>query len=214
MTGQQLVDKFHNYVSDELDSDFELQLVNDAKNAVETELQLEITKKLNPSGSTSAGQTYTSSRALPSDFFLPLTIYVGTAPYTPVPFEHQQFYRDETGHYWIDLANDVYYLSGTQGSAQTIYFYYQRETDDLSTSTSPIWPTRFHSIIPLEMARIYWQIDQGEKNRAWTLEYQADYLRWKRLLQDWDAKLKLNAMDNSAFLDASPYPSENRINLE
>lgn len=213
MTGQQLIDKFHNYVSDKLDSDFELQLVNDAKNAIETELQLEITKKLNSSGSTSAGQTYTTSRALPSDFLLPLTIYVGTEPYTPVPFEHQQFYRDGAGRYWIDLANDVYYLSGAQGSAQTIYFYYQRETDDLTTSTSPIWPTRFHSLIPLEMARIYWQIDQGEKNRAWTLEYQAEYVRWKRLMQDWDHKLKLNALDNSAFLDTSPYPSENRINL-
>jgi hypothetical protein len=212
MTGQQVIDKFHNYVSDELDSDFELQLANDAKNAIETELQLEITKKLNSSGSTTAGQTYATSRALPTDFLMPLTVYVGTQPHTPVPFEHQQFYRDESGRYWIDVANNVYYLSGTQGSAQTIYFYYQYATTDLTTATSPVWPTRFHSLIPLEMARIYWQIDQGEKNRAWTGEYQADYLRWKHLLQDWDHKLKLNAIDNSAFSDASPFPSENRIN--
>jgi hypothetical protein len=212
MTGQQIIDKFHNYVSDELDSTFELQLVNDAKNAVETELQLEITRKLSTSGSTTAGQTHTTSRALPNDFFLPLTIYVGTQAYTPVPFERQQFYRDSAGYYWIDVANSVYYLSGIQGSAQTIYFYYQYATTDLSVSTSPVWPTRFHSLIPLEMARIYWQIDQGEKNRAWTLEYNAEYTRWKHLLQDWDHKLKLNAIDNATFLDASPNQSENRIN--
>jgi hypothetical protein len=213
MTGQQCIDKFHNYVSDKLDSDFELQLVNDAKNALETELQLEITKKLSSSGSTTAGQTYTTSRALPSDFFLPLTIYVGTDPQSPVPFEHQQFYRDSSGRYWIDLANNVYYLAGTQGSAQTIYFYYQYQTTDLTVLTSPVWPTRFHSIIPLEMARLYWQIDQGEKNRAWTIEYQTEYMRWKRLMQDWDAKLKLNAIDNSAFSDTSLNSSENRINF-
>ena len=213
MTGQELIDKFHNYVSDELDSDFELQLVNDAKNAVETELQLEITKKVDSAGTTTAGQTSTTARSLPSDFFLPLPIYVGTEPITPIPFEQQQFYKDSTGRYWIDLANDQYRLTGTQGSAQTIYFFYQFETPDIAVGTSPVWPTRFHSLIPLEMARLYWQIDQGEKNRAWTLEYQAEYMRWKRLMIDWDHKLKLNAIDNSAFSDTSPLPSENRINL-
>jgi len=213
MTAQECIDKFHNYVSDELDSDFELQLVNDAKNAIETELQLEITKKLNSSGSVTAGQTYTTQRSLPADFFLPLTIYVGTQPQMPVPFEQQQFYRDTSGRYWIDLANGKYYLAGTQGSSQPIYFYYQYDTGDLELDDSPVWPDRFHTLIPLEMARLYWQIDQGEKNRAWTLEYQTDYLRWKRLLTDWDHKLKLNTIDNSSFSDANPVPSENRINF-
>jgi len=213
MTGQQIINKFHNYVSDELDSDFELQLVNDAKNAIESELMLEITKKLNSSGSTTAGQTYTTARSLPADFYLPLVIYVGTTPYYPVPFERQQEYYGVSGYYWIDMANSNYYLSGTQGAANTIYFYYQYATTDLTVSTSPVYPTRFHSIIPLEMARIYWQIDQGEKNRAWTLEYQADYTRWKRLMQDWDARLKLNAINNS-IADTYGRQSENSINLD
>jgi hypothetical protein len=212
MTGQQIIDKFSNYVSDQLDADFALQLANDAKNAVETELQLEITKKLNSSGSVSAGQTYTTSRSLPGDFFLPLTIRVGTQKVYPVPFEAQVDYRESSGFYWVDLGSNVYYLTGTQGSAQTIFFFYQRATDDLTVSTSPIWPTQFHSLIPLEMARQYWMIDQGEKNRAWDDRFNADYQRMKRLMIDWDAKLKLHAMDNSAFLDLGPYPSENRIN--
>jgi hypothetical protein len=211
MTGQDLINKFHNYVSDALDSDFELQLVNDAKNAIETELQLEITKKLNSSGSVTAGQTYTTSRALPSDFFLPLVIYVGTTPYYPVPFERQQEYQSVSGYYWIDVANSNYYLSGTQGQSATIYFYYQYETPDIAVGTSPVWPDRFHTLIPLEMARQYWQIDQGERNRSWDDKYGADYIRWKRLLTDWDHKLKLNAIDNSTA-SSSPIQSENRIN--
>ena len=211
MNGQQCIDKFHNYVSDELDSDFELQLVNDAKNAIESGLQLEITKKLNSSLSVTAGQTYATSRALPADFYLPLTIYVGTQPHYPVPFEKQHEYRDVSGYYWIDLANDVFSLTGTQGSANTLYFYYQKETDDISVSTSPVWPSRFHTIIPLEMARQYWQIDQGEKNRAWTAEFEADYIHWKRLMQDWDARLKLNAIDYSATPTNAALGSENRI---
>lgn len=211
MTGQQCIDKFHNYVSDELDSDFELQLVNDAKNGLESELQLEITKKLYSSLSVTAGQTYTTSRALPTDFFLPLTIYVGSQAYIPIPFERQHEYRSISGYYWIDLANDVFYLSGTQTTNDTIFFYYQYETPDLSVSTSPVWPSRFHSIIPLEMARIYWQIDQGEKGRSWDDKYEADYKRWTGLMQDWDTRLKLNAIGSSATPFLETINSEDRI---
>ncbi|SRR5581483_2182421 len=212
MTGQQIIDKFTNYVSDSLDADFALQLVNDAKNAIETELELEITKKLNSSNSTAAGQTSTTAITLPSDFFTPLPIYVGTQKYTPVPFEHQQFFKDEPMRYWIDHANGQYHLTGTQGFVQTIYFFYQYATTDLTTGSSPVWPTRFHSLIPLEMARQYWQIDQGERSRSWDDKFEKDYQRARNLMIQWDHKLKLAAMDNSAFIDLSTSSSENRPN--
>jgi len=212
MTGQQLIDKFHNYVNDELDSDFELQLVNDAKNAVEAELMLEITKKLNSSGSVTAGQSYTLARSLPTDFYLPLPIYINGQIYYPVPFERQQEYQNTSGYYWIDIANNNYYLSGTQSVNATIYFYYQYETPAIAVGTSPVWKDRFHTIIPLEMARLYWQIDQGEKNRAWTPEYDAEYRRWKNLMMDWDARLKLNSVNYSST-ETSQFEYENRINV-
>ena len=211
MNGQNLIDKFVNLVGDSLDADFSLQLVNDAKNSIETELELEITKKLNSSGSTTAGQTYTTSRALPTDFLSPLVIRVGTQRVYPIPFEAQIDYRDISGYYWIDLANDVYYLTGTQGSAQTIYFFYQQETTDLTTSTSPIWPTRFHSLIPYEMARKYFAIDAGEKARSWTPEMQLFYKELKDQMIQWDHKLKLNGMDNSATPFDAALTSENRV---
>jgi hypothetical protein len=213
MIGSAIIEKFNNLIGDSLDTDFALQLANDAKNSIETELQLEITKKLDSTGSVSAGQTSTTARSLPSDFFLPLTIYVGTQEVTPVPFEKQILFKDNNGKYWIDLTNDQYHLCGNQASAQTINFFYQYETPDIATGTSPVWPTRFHSIIPLEMAKQYWMIDAGEKNRSWDDRFAAEYQRMKNLMISWDAKLKLNAMDNSAFLDTSTYPSENRINL-
>ena len=213
MNGQAIIDKFELLIGDSLDPDFSLQLVNDAKNSIETELQLEITKKLNSSGATVAGQTYTTSESLPSDFLSPLAIRVGTQRVYPIPFEGQIDYRDINGYYWIDLANDVYYLTGTQGSANTIYFFYQRETDDLTVSTSPVWPTRFHSLIPYEMARKYFAIDAGEKGRSWLPEMQAFYMELKRQIIDWDSKLKLNGMDNSATPFDAPLTSENRIPL-
>jgi hypothetical protein len=212
LTGQQIIEKFHNYVSDSLDSDFELQLANDAKDAIEMELQLEITKKVDTSETVSAGQTSSVARDLPADFFLPLPIYLNGNPIYPVPFERQHEYESISGYYWIDMANGEYHLTGTQGSSGTIYFYYQYETPAITENTSPVWK-RFSPLIPLEMARIYWQIDQGEKNRAWTLEYQADYLRWKRLIQDWDIKLKLNAM-NYSLTDTAQSDPINQLNID
>jgi hypothetical protein len=212
LNGQQIIDKFHNYVSDELDSDFELQLASDAKDALEIELQLEITKKVNTTESVSAGQTSATARNLPDDFFLPLPIYFNGQQILPVPFERQHEFENVSGYYWIDMASGKYHLTGTQGANGTVYFYYQYETPELTLATAPVW-ARFSPIIPLEMARMYWQIDQGEKNRAWTMEYQADYLRWKNMMQDWDARLKLNAINHSVA-DTYAGDSPDRINLD
>lgn len=213
MNGQQIIDKFENLIGDSLDPDFSLQLANDEKNSIETELELEITKKLDSSQSTTAGQTSTTAKSLPTKFLSPLPIFVGTERYIPIPFEQQQAYKNTVGFYWIDLANDQYHLCGTQGSAQTIYFFYQEETDDLTISTSPVWPTRFHSIIPYGMARKYFAIDQSEKSRSWLPEHQLFYNELKNQMIDWDARLKLNGMDNSATSFDTSLTSENRINL-
>jgi len=212
MTGQNIIDKFNNYVSDELDLDFTLQLANDAKNAIESELQLEITKKVNSSGSVTSGQTYTTSRTLPSDFFTPLPIYVGTRQIYPVPFEHQQIFQSDASKYWIDLANSNYYIGGTQGSANTIYFYYQRATNDLETTTSPVWPTRFHSLIPLHMAVMYYPIDGGERSRMLDDKFWTMYTQIKNQMIDWDMKLKLNAIGHATPSTSDVIESENRVN--
>lgn len=211
MIGSAIITKFETLLGDSLDPDFTLQLINDAKNSIETELELEITKKLNSSGSTTAGQTYTTARSLPSDFFLPMTIRVGTQRIYPIPFESQIDFRDINGYYWIDLVNSNYYLTGTQGSAQTISFFYQYATTDLLTTTAPVWPARFHSLIPYEMARKYFAIDAGEKSRSWLPEMQLFYNELKNQMIQWNHKLKLNGMDNSATAFDAAISSENRI---
>jgi hypothetical protein len=217
MNGQSIADKITNLTGDTMDTDFIIQLINDEKNSIETELQLEITKKLNTANTTTPGQTSSTAITLPTDFFLPLTIYTGTTPFSPVPFEQQQFFKDTPQRYWINVGSSAYHLCGTQSSAQTIYFFYQYATPDLAsdtlTSWSPVWPSRFHSLIPYAVARKYFAIDQGEKSRSWMPEHEIFYKEIKRQMIDWDAKLKLNALDNSTFLDTAPYPSENRINF-
>ena len=199
MTGTEIITQFEVFVDDDLDADLELQLVNDAMHAVEEEVQPQVLKKVSTSLSTSAGQTYTTSRALPSDFFIGFGyLYVGTQKYTEVPLEQQVFYRDQGGYFWIDHANSVFYLSGTQASAQTISFPYLYKTTDLSTSTSPVWPSRFHRLIALKMARQWFAIDQGDKSISWRPEWEAEYQEALNRFREWDARLKLAAIGHSA----------------
>jgi hypothetical protein len=214
MTGQQIIDKSHNYIADELDTDFELQLANDAMHEIEEEVQPEGLKKVNTSASTAIGQTYTTAISLPSDFFLPNNkIYVGTQPYTQIPFERAVEFRDTPNRFYIDHANASYHLTGTQASVQTISFPYFYATPDITVSTSPVWPTRFQSLIPLKMAQLFYAIDQGEKSRAWDDRWGVYFQQRLARFKDYDAALKLAAMDRSSFVDGGYTNSENRINL-
>lgn len=214
MDGQDILDKFHNYIGDELDSDFELQLANDAMHEIEEDVKPEGLKKTNTSASTAVGQTYTTAIALPTDFLMPSNeIYVGTDRYTQVPFERAVEFRDVPNRFYIDHANASYHLTGTQNSAQTISFPYFYATPDLTISTSPVWPSRFQSLIPLKMAQLYFAIDQSEKARAWDDRWGVYFQQRLARFKDYDASLKLAAVDHSAFVDGGYPSSENRINL-
>lgn len=214
MTGQQIINRFHNHVSDALDTDYELELANDAMHEIEEDVQPEGLKKVSTVASTTAGQTYTTAIALPADFFYPCNeIYVGTQPYTQVPFERAVEFRDVPNRFYIDHANASYLLTGTQASVQTISFPYYYATPDITLSTSPVWPTRFHSLIPMKMAQIYFAIDQGEKERAWDDRWGVYFQQRLNRFKDYDATLKLAAVDHSSFVDGGYSDSENRINL-
>jgi len=201
MTGQQILDKFENYTGDSLDPDFTLQLANDAMHEIEEDVRPEGLKKVDTSRSTAVDQTYTTAIPLPTDFFLPAKfIYVGTERYYQVPLERALEYRDSNGFYYVDTANGEYHLCGRQTSVQTITFPYFYATADLTLNTSPVWPTQFHSLIPLRMAEMYFAIDGGERGRSWDDKYARLYQQRLNRFRDYDAKLKLAGMGNSSAM--------------
>ena len=213
MTGQEILNRFHNHTSDELDTDYELELANDAMHEIEEDVQPEGLKKVDTFASTTVGQTYTTAIPLPDDFFYSCKeIYVGPQPYTQVPFERAVEFRDVPHRFYIDHANASYHLTGTQALEQTISFPYYYATPDITLSTSPVWPTRFHGLIPLKMAEMYSAIDQGEKQRAWDDRWGIFFQRKLSRFKDYDASLKLAAMDHSVYIDSGSTNSENRIN--
>lgn len=194
LNGQQIIDQFENYVDDSLDGDLELQLVNDAKDEIEDELDLYICKKVDITHSTTVGQIYTTAVALPAKFlnFSKKYILVGTQKFYGIALEDKLRYKDTPGYFYYDPADGIH-LCGTQNSVQVISIPYKEATSDLTLSTSPVWPARFHGLIAMQMAFMFYPIDGGDKSRSWTPEWLTLFERKKMRMIDWDARLKLTA---------------------
>jgi hypothetical protein len=193
MTGSEIITRFENMVGDSLDSDYMYQLMNDAKDEVEGYTAWEQLKK-ETSYSVSAGYSFTSSLgSLPTRFAIPVKMVEDASftPYDKIDFEDRASRALRAYGYFIDLANSTIYLSGVNHSAKTMYFYYTSYSPDITPSTSWAFPDRFHSIIPLKMAEIYYLSDAGERGRSWDDKWAVQYERALAGMVAWNDKLKL-----------------------
>ncbi len=191
MTGQQIIDFFRGLVDDELDVDFELQLLNGAKEKVEGDRDWEFLKKLDNSKSATS-----SGILLPSDYSRTKIIYVGSVPYDQIPFEQKPLFANSSNCWYLDFLNNMFYLLGTNLSG-TVNHYYIYKTPDIALNTSPVWP-RAHQLLAYEMAELYYTIDQGDRNFAWDDKHAIQKELYRRSLVDWDAAIQSKANANAA----------------
>lgn len=193
MTGAQIITKFQNMVDDVLDTDFMYQLLNDAKDEVEGMLAWEQLKR-ETSFSISAGYAYTTvATALPTRFALPIRMveYSSYLPYDKFDFDDLHAKVNAPYGYFIDLAGGNIYLTGSAHSAKTMYFYYTAYSADITSGTSWAFPDRFHSILPLKMAELYYASDAGERGRSWDDKWAIQFERELGRMMAWNDKLKL-----------------------
>lgn len=115
MTGADLKTFVENLLDgDTIDDVLFYQLANIAKTNLEEERPWQFLKKLDSSATASAGQTFQTTRSLPDDFRSDYRVLLGPdRELQPIPFESQHLYRNVFGCYFIDLANDVYAITGT-----------------------------------------------------------------------------------------------------
>lgn len=217
MTNTEILTTFETFVGDALDQTIELALANQARMEIDLELKPRCALRLDTSNTTVAGQTYTTSEALPTDILTPAgtIIYVGDVPYTGVPFEHRERYKNRANFWYADQYNSVFYLTGTQASAQTITFPYITKGTDIANDTSTVlkYPSGLHIIVPMHMARTWFAIDAGEKGRSWLPEWEVFYQKTKRALISWDQAWKLASIGESTPYGESYQPGENNIDL-
>ena len=141
--------------------------------------------------------TTLSSSALPDDFAEDYKVLVGQdREFFPVSFEEQYAFRNTSGRYYIDWANLTINFLGTVPSG-TKYLFYKRFTDEITESTSPVFPSRFHPLLAYYVASIH----QGGTDsddifaRMSPVNKQAA-MELERAMKMWDTNIALRAQNN------------------
>ena len=160
MTAAEIISKFEGLVDDSMDQDTALALLNARKDMVEEARDWSFLMATHsPSG---------SSFDLPSDYKRTVSLYVGTVPYAPVPYERRSEYQ-----------------SGPLPSG-TIVHTYQKQTDEIGIGDSPAWPERFHKVLSFAMAASFFAVDQEERGRSWDDKWTGMAMDLYRSMVDWD----------------------------
>lgn len=201
---------------EELDDTIAFQLLDNAKDKREADMELEVLKKLDSSNTAVVGRTYSTGYDLPTDFYIPSKIMVDTIEQRPVMFEEQIHYKDVGGYYFIDHAQSKIHLTGIVSKADTIHIFYIYETGSVET-TDPVWSTKFHPLIAFDAARLYLGgVDYDDENSKMSPEFRREARTLEDLMRMWNSKLQLTSMDNStkrAFprVDAQGFVRDNAI---
>lgn len=180
MTGAEIYTKFINMVDDELDTDYTYQLMNDARDEIESQVDWEILK--NKTTITSA------STSLPTNFVSDILLTDGSSRYIKINKEDSDIYNYNAYSYYLDLANNK--LEIINYNSQTLYFYYIKSSTEISSDTEWIFPSRFHSILAYKMAQMYYASDAGEKSRSWDDRWNIYFKTKFDQMLNWDTRLK------------------------
>jgi len=201
MTGSEINKKFELLVDDstELSDAEELDLQNEKYLEVCDYTDWEFLKK-QASGSVSGTQI-----SLPSDFshILEDTNYtesylqtygaesgkrvkVGSIYYNLVNWSDRKQYENNNTCY-LDMVNNTLVFSVSVSGAYS--FDYKFIPSLLTTTTSPVFPSRFHQILAFAMSVDDMAMQLFDKNRSYAAQYQAKYQQLLNNMLDWNVKL-------------------------
>jgi len=174
-------------------------MLNAAKDATEGERNWEFLKKLDTTKTLSAGATSSTTFALPTDFGIPLRVSVGSesSHRSLISQGDSRILRDESGSWFIDWINSTYSFTGTEGTGGTVYLLYTRFSPDIISSTSPVWPDRFHRSLAYDVAKQWFYQNAGERQFNWSGEMAAEARRLHDAMVTWDERLKSLSINNS-----------------
>lgn len=201
MNGAAIKTAFESIIEDTLDETLTYQIMNKAKDEVEEERTWEFLKAVDTSLTATQSDTYLTARTLPATWRETIAIFVGgdRMPYQQIGFEEREMYRDLQGYWYLDLANGNYYLCGGRGGTDTIKHFFKKTTTDLASGTSPIWPSRFHMILPYRMAKNFSAaIDQDEVTFRMAPWQEQEYRELMRDMRMWDARIKAQQAEAAA----------------
>lgn len=205
MTGDELKTMTETVLDDTVDEILFYQLANVAKNRIEDLRPWMMLRSLDSSQTAIAGNNSTTSRSLPTLWRRTYKLMVGQDMlFEQVPFDEQHIWRNSANKFCVDVANSVYYLLGSIGSAQTIYHYYIKNTADIAEATSLVWPSRFHPIIAYEVAGyIMAGQDADDQFARMAGPNQAAAQALLKSMESWDTDLQLSAQGGRAQVEGT-----------
>lgn len=199
---------FETIVTDTLDSTQEYNLLQQAEGMIENARPWSILTKLDQSQSRGAGDTYLTTKSLPSDFRKPQKLQVGTDQfeYKRIMFEERINFRNVPYYYYIDFVNALFALTGAGGATGTINMWYTYKPAALATSAiTPVWPSEFHPILAYKMAEIFQGgIDSDSISQNMSVANNRFYQEMWRAMVAWDADLKENDIEFFGRRDSAP----------
>ena len=160
MTGSQIIDLANTLIVEtvfDVTSANDLIFLNVQKNKIEQEKEWEWLKTRDRSLTTTAGNNYLSAIDLPSGFLMPLSkygLYVDIDPFEQVSLEEAERFKDGGFRWYMDYLNRKFYICETIVASKTITLNFIKDTDDITSTGSPVWP-KFHERIAYEMAIEY-----------------------------------------------------------
>lgn len=193
MTGAELVTKLENMTDDVLDVDFANQLTNDAKDEVEAMVVWEMLKKAAQYVVPQGYSHGTVLGALPSDFALDRSLIEvnSVVPYSKVLIDDLAEQQYNPRGYFLDLGGNALHLSGSNHGAKTVQLNYARFSPTIEEGTSWVFPERFHRVLPLKMAELYYLSDAPDKSRSYNQEWAVQFERALKQMELWNDALKL-----------------------
>ncbi|MFA4833567.1 MAG: hypothetical protein WC619_01820 [Patescibacteria group bacterium] len=202
MTGQEEKDFAESLIDDSIDETLFLTLLAVAKDNLEDERDWMYLKAVDSSQSISPGETYLTMKTLPTLFRKMLKVFVDNLEYWGIQFEDRLRYKDSSRKFYIDLANNQFAIIGTPAETKTIHQFYIKTTPELTLTTSPTFPTRFHKILGFKIAGyITAGVDADDIYARMSPEHKMAAEAMEESMRNWDTDLRLNAINYSAAPD-------------
>lgn len=208
MNGQAIIDKAGLYTDDttELSTQEALDVLNDKYHAVCDDRDWLFLKK-----SAEGTMVTTTTITLPSDFASvlenmnatdnstqqefgarPVIIFLGILRFQLINWSDRKRYEDRDGYCYLDIPNNVIVFTVAQSGLLAYQFDYKFVPTDLTLTTSPLFPTRFHSMLQYALATDEMVIQLFPQNRS---NEPANEIRYQKKLSDmalWDANLQMD----------------------
>jgi hypothetical protein len=194
MTGQQIKDLAEVILDDGINDELFLGYLNTAKDVIEDGRDWEFLKALDTTHTAGSG-----SKALPTAFRKDRKVLVGTGfqEYFPVPYEQQHAYRNTSRRYYVDYTANTFELLGNIGATGSIYLYYIKSTPELTLTTSPVWPERFHKLLAYMVAAyVMGGVDADDIFARMSPENKLVGMQLLNAMTLWDTNIKVRSQNN------------------